>query len=53
MKSLALLVLVSVILQPLSGFADDSDDTLKFYLSKSDVAIPSWGERGAFCLYPL
>ena len=39
MKRIALLALASVALAPFFALADTSDDTLKFYLSRSDVVI--------------
>ena len=39
MKTLALVALVCLVLLPLRAFADSSDDTLQFYLSKSDVVL--------------
>ena len=39
MKKLGLLMVACAVLSPSLACADDSDDTLKFYLSKSDVVL--------------
>ena len=39
MKILAIFILACALLAPTLSFADASDDTLKFYLSKSDLVV--------------